>query len=183
MQKRFSGFLMAWSLAATGSLGAAEEPTGLPKGQELILEAASITGCSDYLYSVPAGRYPATQVEWLRKVYRLRFGDDFDYKVQFLEIVPNPLSRAELTALLDDRAFTAWAGPQLIGAIRALVDARTALRAAAAQLPEPSASADFPRVFFEHPAVDRYQKADRALGQQLQTKFKVTETDVAPDCN
>jgi hypothetical protein len=183
MQKRFSRLLMAWSLAAAGSLGAAEEPTGLPKDQQLILEAASITGCSDYLYSVPAGRYPTTQMEWLRKVYRLRFGDDFDYKVQFLEIVPNSLSQAELTALLDDRAFTAWAGPQLIGAIRALVDARTALRAAAAQLPEPNAAADYVRVFFEHPVVDRYQKADRALGQQLKTKFKVTETDVAPDCN
>jgi len=176
MQRQFARILLAWSLAAAGNLGAAEQPSQLPKGQELILEAASFTGCSDYLYSVPAGRYAATQMEWLRKIYRFRFGETFEYKVQFQLLVPNPLSRSELTALLDDRAFAAWVGPQLISTIRALADARTALRASASQLPAAEA-------FFEHPAVARYSKADWALGQQLATKFRVTETDVAANCD
>ena len=176
MRRQLARILLVGSMATAGDLGAAEPISQLPKGQELILEAASFTGCSDYLYSVPAGRYPANQMEWLRKIHRFRFGDTFDYPVEFLDLVPNPLTRSELTALLGEGAFAAWAGPQLIGALRALAEARAALMASASQLPRGEA-------FFEHPAVGRYLKADLALGKQLETQFKVIATDVAPNCD
>lgn len=150
----------------------------LPAGHVFLEDASTACG-SGFTYAVKNGLYTKQQIEWLRATLKFLYGGKrsaFE-QIDFELVTENPISDKEFNQLLRNSEFSSWAGTKLVSLIERLQHTRNRLYANAKQMPKDH------RVFFKHPMVENYIKAQKNLLSHLKNKFKVLETESGADCD